>query len=244
MSQINTLELRDRLISRVVEYALDDHFVRDSALTKLMREIWSGPPELGGLGGDLWVEGAFPPLPASETMEQLVSRNLVNRELADHLDKAGVFQLKNRPYQHQLESIECAFSNSKQKNQRPCIVVSAGTGAGKTESFLLPMLNELWSSPAKQGSGMSALILYPMNALANSQAGELEKFLRDGWDGKIVYLFFILQAKRLKTRRLPMIGDCQMQQHGNSELANKRAVAKMPMVSAFQLVMVPIQTLL
>ena len=205
MSQINTLELRDKLISRVVEYALDDHFVRDSALTKLMREIWSGPPELGGLGGDLWVEGAFPPLPASETMEQLVKRKLVNQELAKHIDRAGVFPLNIKPYQHQLDSMECALGSGDQNNQRPGIVVSAGTGAGKTESFLLPMLNELWSSPVKQGQGMSALILYPMNALVNDQVGRLERWL--GGQNRLSFFHFTSEtpddSKAANDRGLP-----------------------------------------
>ena len=178
MSQLNTLALRDALITRVTDFALDDHFVRDEALAASMRQIWSGPPETGGLGSDLWVEGAFPSIAAAETMEHLASRNLVHKDLAKQLDKVGAFPMGLRPYQHQLESIECAARRGEPDAPRPGIVVTAGTGAGKTESFLIPMLNDLWDSPGQHGGGMSALILYPMNALVNDQVGRLDKWLR------------------------------------------------------------------
>lgn len=45
-------------------------------------------------------------------------------------------------------------------------VVATGTGSGKTESFLVPAFNECLQNP---GPGVKALLLYPMNALANDQ---------------------------------------------------------------------------
>jgi DEAD/DEAH box helicase domain-containing protein len=41
------------------------------------------------------------------------------------------------------------------------IVLTAGTGAGKTEAFLLPMLNAIFRDPRKTGqTGVQAIILY------------------------------------------------------------------------------------
>jgi DEAD/DEAH box helicase domain-containing protein len=177
MSQLNTIALRDALINRVTDFALDDHFVRDEKLREALRKIWSGRPETGGLGSDLWVEGAFPSTLADETMGDLVKRGLVHAGLGNQLDTTGVFPSSLRPYQHQLESIEAAYSHDYPDDGRPAIVVTAGTGAGKTESFLIPMLNELWNTPGKPGEGISALILYPMNALVNDQVGRLDKWL-------------------------------------------------------------------
>lgn len=177
MSQLNTLSLRDALIDRITEFALDDHFVRDEKLATALRKIWSGPPETGGLGSDLWVEGAFPSISADETMKDLVQRGIVHRDLANQLDRSGVFPSSLTPHHHQLESIECATRRNDSDSNRPGIVVTAGTGAGKTESFLIPMLNELWENPGQPGMGMSALILYPMNALVNDQVGRLDKWL-------------------------------------------------------------------
>ena len=59
------------------------------------------------------------------------------------------------------------------------LVVSTGTGSGKTESFLIPILNGLIAEHA-QGTldpGVRALLLYPMNALANDQLKRLRQVL-------------------------------------------------------------------
>ena len=177
MSQLNTIALRDALINRVTDFALDDHFVNDATLADALRKLWSGPPAIGGLGSDLWVEGAFPSTPAGETMQALVDRKLVHKDLGKQLDTTGAFPLGLTPYQHQLESIEAAACRDYPDRGRPAIIVTAGTGAGKTESFLIPMLNELWTAPGQRGDGISALILYPMNALVNDQVGRLDKWL-------------------------------------------------------------------
>jgi ATP-dependent helicase YprA (DUF1998 family) len=59
------------------------------------------------------------------------------------------------------------------------LVVSTGTGSGKTESFLIPIINSLIAESAqgKLGPGVRALLLYPMNALANDQLKRLRAVL-------------------------------------------------------------------
>ena len=63
------------------------------------------------------------------------------------------------------------------------LVVSTGTGSGKTESFLLPILNSLMQEKDANGGkltpGVRALIIYPMNALANDQIDRLRISLKD-----------------------------------------------------------------
>lgn len=58
-------------------------------------------------------------------------------------------------------------------------VVSTGTGSGKTNCFLIPVLNELLREIEKGtlGSGVRALFIYPMNALANDQMKNIRKIL-------------------------------------------------------------------
>ncbi|PRC59428.1 hypothetical protein C6A85_23475, partial [Mycobacterium sp. ITM-2017-0098] len=60
------------------------------------------------------------------------------------------------------------------------LVVSTGTGSGKTESFLMPILNSLLEERANGtlGPGVRAMLLYPMNALANDQLKRLRSVLR------------------------------------------------------------------
>jgi DEAD/DEAH box helicase domain-containing protein len=79
-------------------------------------------------------------------------------------------------YKHQAEAVRIA-RQSGPNGERPALVVTAGTGAGKTESFLLPALDELWRHPGS-GQSMRCLILYPMNALVNDQVERLHVWLK------------------------------------------------------------------
>ncbi|MGD0069719.1 MAG: DEAD/DEAH box helicase, partial [Streptosporangiaceae bacterium] len=59
------------------------------------------------------------------------------------------------------------------------VIVASGTGSGKTESFLVPILDALSAEQARGtlGPGVRALLLYPINALANDQIKRLRQLL-------------------------------------------------------------------
>ena len=78
-------------------------------------------------------------------------------------------------YKHQESSI-------RKLNDGKNVVVSTGTGSGKTESFLIPILNTLMEEKRSKGKitpGVRALLIYPMNALANDQISRLRSLLKD-----------------------------------------------------------------
>lgn len=83
------------------------------------------------------------------------------------------------PYKHQSEAIQHSLIDGKN------LIITTGTGSGKTESFLLPILGKLaheaHTQPVSFGqrSAMRALILYPMNALVNDQLGRLRALFGD-----------------------------------------------------------------
>src|SRR5580704_3693560 len=93
--------------------------------------------------------------------------------------KFGKPLLFNPPYSHQAESIQETLGNKKN------LMVMTGTGSGKTESFLLPILGKLaieardHSKTFAKFSALRAIILYPMNALVNDQLGRLRLLFGD-----------------------------------------------------------------
>ncbi len=185
MSQLDAIALSQAVKQRLVDFALNDHFVRDTQLTEICRELWSGIPETGGLLSDLWIEGAFPAKAAPESIEDLVKQACFNAELCYHLDKRGVVPKQRKLYLHQRDPILEAQSTYPD-GAKPALVVTASTGAGKTESFLLPILNDLFNNREGSEYGVKCIILYPMNALVNDQVDRLYEWLQGQ---RIVTLF-------------------------------------------------------
>ncbi|MGN9811409.1 DEAD/DEAH box helicase [Micromonospora sp. BQ11] len=80
------------------------------------------------------------------------------------------------PFLHQ----ERAWMHLSSKGQQPKpTIVTTGTGSGKTESFLVPVLDHCRRARAQGQPGVKALLLYPMNALADDQARRIDELLRD-----------------------------------------------------------------
>jgi ATP-dependent helicase YprA (DUF1998 family) len=82
------------------------------------------------------------------------------------------------PYSHQATAVEETLVNGRN------VVVMTGTGSGKTESFLLPILGKTATEAAErpkafERSAVRALILYPMNALVNDQLGRMRLLYAD-----------------------------------------------------------------
>lgn len=96
------------------------------------------------------------------------------------------------PYEHQAKSTRLSLAAGRS------LVVMTGTGSGKTECFLLPILGKLAIEAQKSGHGFGqtpavrAMVLYPMNALVNDQLGRLRLLFGDqrvcdkfiGWSGR------------------------------------------------------------
>jgi ATP-dependent helicase YprA (DUF1998 family) len=74
-------------------------------------------------------------------------------------------------YKHQAEGIRLGAAGKG-------FVVTSGTGSGKSLTFLGSIFNHLLRNP--DAKGVQAVIIYPMNALINSQHGEIQKYA-DNW---------------------------------------------------------------
>lgn len=110
-----------------------------------------------------------PPYETGATPRQLMEEGVLHRDF----EQLG-FPVDQPLYVHQETAIRKFLTGRN-------LVVSTGTGSGKTESFLVPILNSLLEERANGtlGPGVRALLLYPMNALANDQLKRLRSVLRD-----------------------------------------------------------------
>ena len=90
------------------------------------------------------------------------------------------------PYLHQTEALSAAFRGDD-------LFVSTGTGSGKTECFMWPLLAKIANEARNSKDtwnmrGVRAIILYPMNALVSDQISRLRKLI-GGNDNKFVDIF-------------------------------------------------------
>jgi len=97
-------------------------------------------------------------------------------------------QLPFTPYKHQ----EKAFERLKGENPHSTIIAT-GTGSGKTECFLYPILEYCYNH--RKEAGIKAIIIYPMNALANDQAKRIAEiiFTNENYKNNITAALFIGQ---------------------------------------------------
>jgi len=119
-----------------------------------------------------------PPYKRGKTLKTLIHEGILHPSF-ERLDRTvlndGTRVLpSNRPlYEHQVESIQKVV---KGRN----LLVATGTGSGKTEAFLLPIINYLMAEKdagTLSNHGIRALLIYPMNALANDQVKRLRQLL-------------------------------------------------------------------
>lgn len=102
-------------------------------------------------------------------VDELVARHLLHPSCTDIFSAksdrgASPFAL----YRHQTEAIEAAW-------QGDSYVLTTGTGSGKSLAYIVPIVDRVLRDGS--GKGIRAIVVYPMNALANSQMEELGKFL-------------------------------------------------------------------
>lgn len=162
-----------------IERDLIDIAVEDAApsqprgLSDACRSFWNS--QAGKLVSGVWFEPAFPPQTRTGmTIAAASSKGLLSEAAAWQLTaNARVIPPDAELYEHQagvLERVAQATSG-----RQPAVVVSAGTGAGKTESFLLPVLNRLMAHRENSRHGVRCLVLYPLNALVVDQTDRIIK---------------------------------------------------------------------
>ncbi len=171
-------DLEDRIADAVISRSR----IVNAPLRQFLRERVSRPAgSSGAFLADPVFEAAFGWEQAEATMSDLVASGVLHRQLVDSLAKAepldvternsrNAFPVDRRPFKHQLKAWQ-ALTGDKVRSA----VVSSGTGSGKTEAFLVPILDSLSRQQELQGRlvGVQSLLIYPLNALIASQQDRL-----------------------------------------------------------------------
>src|SRR5690606_25561889 len=99
-----------------------------------------------------------------------------------------------RLFRHQENAIELAASGAS-------FVVTTGTGSGKSLAFFIPIVDAVLRAKDVDSTPRTrAIVIYPMNALANSQMEELKKFL--GENGPVTFARYTGQEETHERERI------------------------------------------
>jgi superfamily II DNA or RNA helicase len=177
MSRQNTLrpfaELLDTLRDKGAEAVQSRRRPRSQVLRMALQQALRAPPgSATALLADPVIEAMQEALTSPHTMDDLAREGVLSEDLVRAMHAAGphAFPRERQPFVHQEE----AWRALREEPARS-LLVSSGTGSGKTECFLVPILDALARESAASSRlvGVRALFLYPLNALIASQRERL-----------------------------------------------------------------------
>jgi len=171
---MNTIEITKKLEQALVDYLVTTFDVnKDGNEEDLAYEIRNSFERPGALFNGPFLELILP-YKTDLSIRSLCDTDIFSSNLLDlpcfKLKKPEPISLDAALYTHQVKAIKKISKDHKS------VVISAGTGSGKTECFSLPIINDLLidNSP-----GIRALLVYPLNALVNDQLDRLRTLLKD-----------------------------------------------------------------
>ena len=174
MGKLNSIEQSRYINNRYKEYLRSSFQFGNGKLQNLFEEQLEKESLFKGPYVDLNL-----PFKRGKNLVELIEEGALSKSF----HKLGDINFTRPLYSHQEESI---FRIGKGHS----VIITTGTGSGKTESFLYPILNDLLSDVEKgnHDMGIRAIFLYPMNALVNDQMERVRKILQNCPD--ITYGFF------------------------------------------------------
>jgi len=167
---MDVFKLRESLVKNYNSYIQSFLNIKDPKINEYINSAFKE--------GILWPEPLIqlnPSFEQGDKISDLVSSNIL------HSECNKIFRIKENEndlgrelhlHKHQSDAVRIAKTNDN-------YVLTTGTGSGKSLAYIIPIVDYVVKNGS--GKGIKAIIVYPMNALANSQIGELQKFLNFGY---------------------------------------------------------------
>jgi len=167
---MDVFKLRESLVKNYNSYIHSFLNIKDPKINEYINSAFKE--------GILWPDPLIqlnPSFEQGDKIPDLVSANIL------HPECNKIFRIKDNEndigkelhlHKHQSDAIKISKTNDN-------YVLTTGTGSGKSLAYIIPIVDYVVRNGS--GKGIKAIIVYPMNALANSQIGELKKFLEFGY---------------------------------------------------------------
>lgn len=194
---MDAFEIHRRLISDYRQFTEGFVDIRDERVRSVVAEQsakgsqWPAP----------WV-ALNPSFASGGRVDELVRADLL------HAECERIFRIKadehdhgREPitlHRHQREAVEVARTGSS-------YVLTTGTGSGKSLAYIVPIVDRVLREGS--GRGVQAIVVYPMNALANSQVEELRKFLERGYGSNPPVTFKRYTGQESREERNAILAD-------------------------------------
>lgn len=193
MDEYSIGNTHEALKNRLIEYVETAYFGKNDELRELCKDELEAQ-------GVLWKEPYIEANPAYKSIEDGIKKsekipdNI--KEILEKMIEKGLGVYKS-PYCHQIQALESFYNDMN-------LFVATGTGSGKTECFMWPMISKLIneaknSSESWKQRGIRTMMLYPMNALVSDQIGRLRKMIG-------TEVFYDLFCDYTKQSRRPQFG--------------------------------------
>ena len=161
----------EALKNKLIDYVETAYFGKNDELRNLCKD------ELE-LQGVMWQEPYIEANPAYVSVEDGIHNSSIIpddiKEILGEMTRRDLGVYKS-PYSHQIEAVEAFYQGRD-------LFVATGTGSGKTECFMWPMISKLvreakGNKKSWHQRGVRAMMLYPMNALVSDQLGRLRRMI-------------------------------------------------------------------
>mgnify|MGYP001007921499 CR=1 FL=1 len=157
---MDVFELRGQVIDDYASYVRSFFTIRDPRVETLVENALTD--------GQLWPDPLLqlsPSFEPGETLDELIAAGELHaeaRRIFAVKSEDGTLRAPLRLHRHQVEGIRAARAGAS-------YVLTTGTGSGKSLGYIVPIVDHVLRAP--RSVGIKAIVVYPMNALANSQRG-------------------------------------------------------------------------